>query len=47
MLWIGGCIVLMIYKLLGYEWLEGRFEMGCYEEYSGSEYWFLGCIEEY
>lgn len=28
--WIGGCIMLMVYKLLGYEWMEGRFEYGGY-----------------
>lgn len=45
--WIGGRIVSMIHKPSGYEWLEGRFETGCYEEYSGSEYRSSGCTEEY
>lgn len=45
--WIGGRIVSMIHIPSGYEWLEGRFETGCYEEYSGSEYRAAGCTEEY
>ncbi|XP_024399119.1 uncharacterized protein [Physcomitrium patens] len=45
--WIGGRIISMIHKPSGYEWLEGRFESGCYEEYSGNEFRSAGCTEEY
>lgn len=45
--WIGGCIMLMVYKLLGYEWMEGRFEYGGYQEFSGIELKFFGWNEEY
>lgn len=45
--WIGGRIVSMIHMPSGYEWLEGRFESGCYEEYSGQEFRSAGCTEEY
>jgi hypothetical protein len=45
--WIGGRIVSMIHVPSGYEWLEGRFESGCYEVYSGHEFRSAGCTEEY
>lgn len=45
--WIGGRIISIIHKPSGYSWLEGRFESGCYEEYSGSEWRSSGCTEEY
>ncbi|KAG0617198.1 hypothetical protein M758_5G172100 [Ceratodon purpureus] len=45
--WIGGRIVSMIHMPSGNEWLEGRFESGCYEEYSGHEFRSAGCTEEY
>jgi alpha-glucosidase len=37
----------MLHKPSGYQWMEGRFESGCYEEYSGSEWRSSGCTEEY
>jgi len=45
--WIGGRIVSIHHQPSGYQWLEGRFESGCYEEYSGSEWRSPGCTEEY
>jgi alpha-glucosidase len=45
--WIGGRIISMLHTTSGYQWLEGRFESGCYEEYSGSEFRSSGCTEEY
>ncbi|KAG0504780.1 hypothetical protein M758_N018300 [Ceratodon purpureus] len=43
--WIGGRIISIRHN--SNEWLEGRFESGCYEEYSGSEWRSSGCTEEY
>ena len=43
--WIGGRIISIRHNTN--EWLEGRFESGCYEEYSGSEWRSSGCTEEY
>lgn len=34
----GGWIVLMIYRLLGYEWMEEGMKNGGYEEFSGIEF---------
>jgi len=45
--WIGGRIISIRHRPSGYEWLEGRFESGRYEEYSGSELRSSGCTEEY
>lgn len=45
--WFGGYIMFMIYKLLGYDWMEGRLENGGYEEFSGIEFKFVGWNEDY
>jgi alpha-glucosidase len=45
--WIGGRIISIRHQPSGYQWLEGRFDSGCYEEYSGSEWRSSGCTEEY
>uniref|UniRef100_A0A2N9EDB9 DUF5110 domain-containing protein n=1 Tax=Fagus sylvatica TaxID=28930 RepID=A0A2N9EDB9_FAGSY len=45
--WIGGRIISMTHLPSGTQWLQSKFDVNGYEEYSGTEYRSAGCSEEY